>query len=113
MSLKTQFFHAVLVILVLPACTAKKVPDTTQPLATVSKLAGSEALVFDPAHDVYFVSNVNGDPGVRDGNGFITRIAADGVVDSLHFIQGGRNGVLLSAPMGSRIQGDTLWVLDI
>jgi len=47
------------------------------------------------------------------GNGFITRITADGVVDSLHFIQGGRNGVTLNAPMGSRIQGDTLWVLDV
>jgi hypothetical protein len=114
-------------VLLLTACTAKKAPDTadtttttgtamsvtTQAIATVSKLAGSESLVFDPAHDVYFVSNVNGDPGVKDGNGFITRITADGVVDSLHFIQGGRNGVTLSAPMGSRIQGDTLWVLDV
>ena len=73
----------------------------------------SEAVVFDPARDAYFVSNINGDPGVKDGNGFITRINADGVVDSLHFIQGGRNGVSLNGPMGSRIQGDTLWVLDV
>jgi sugar lactone lactonase YvrE len=83
------------------------------PLAVVSGLASSEAVVFDPARDVYFVSNMNGDPGVKDGNGFITRIRSDGVVDSLHFIQGGRNGVTLNAPMGSRIQGDTLWVLDV
>lgn len=83
------------------------------PLAVVTGLSASEAVVFDPARDVYFVSNVNGEPGVKDGNGFITRIRADGVVDSLHFIQGGRNGVTLNGPMGSRIQGDTLWVLDI
>jgi sugar lactone lactonase YvrE len=83
------------------------------PLAVVSGLASSEAVVFDPVRDVYFVSNMNGDAGVKDGNGFITRIRADGVVDSLHFIQGGRNGVTLDAPMGSRIQGDTLWVLDV
>jgi sugar lactone lactonase YvrE len=83
------------------------------PLAVVSGLASSEAVVFDPARDVYFVSNINGEPGVKDGNGFITRIRADGVVDSLHFIQGGRNGITLNAPMGSRIQGDTLWVLDV
>src|ERR1700738_28206 len=63
------------------------------PLAVVSGLASSEAVVFDPARDVYFVSNINGDPGVKDGNGFISRITADGAVDSLHFIQGGRNGV--------------------
>ncbi len=83
------------------------------PLAVVSGLASSESVVFDPTRDVYFVSNMNGDAGVKDGNGFITRIRADGVVDSLHFIQGGRNGVTLNAPMGSRIQGDTLWVLDV
>jgi sugar lactone lactonase YvrE len=83
------------------------------PIAVVSGLASSEAVVFDAARDVYFVSNINGEPGVKDGNGFITRITADGVVDSLHFIQGGRNGVTLNGPMGSRIQGDTLWVLDV
>jgi hypothetical protein len=103
---------AVVVVLLL-ACSAKQQTSKTQAIATVSNLAGSEALSFDAAHDVYFVSNVNGDPGVKDGNGFITRITADGVVDSLHFIQGGRGGVALSAPMGSRVHGDTLWVLDI
>ncbi|MDQ6690085.1 MAG: hypothetical protein M3Z18_06205 [Gemmatimonadota bacterium] len=87
--------------------------NVSGPLAVVSGLASSEAIVFDPARDVYFISNMNGDPGVKDGNGFISRIRSDGVVDSLHFIQGGRNGVTLNAPMGSRIQGDTLWVLDV
>jgi sugar lactone lactonase YvrE len=85
-----------------------------RPIAIVHDgLASAEAVSFDPARNVYFVSNINGDPGFKDGNGFITRITADGVVDSLHFIQGGRNGVTLNAPMGSRVQGDTLWVLDV
>jgi sugar lactone lactonase YvrE len=70
-------------------------------------------LVFDSASDAYFVSDVNGTPGVKDGNGFISRISADGKLDNLHFIQGGKNGVKLNAPMGSRIRGDTLWVLDV
>jgi sugar lactone lactonase YvrE len=68
---------------------------------------------YDRAQDAYYVSNVNGSVGVKDGNGFISRITGDGRVDSLHFIQGGRNGVELNGPMGSRIRGDTLWVLDI
>ena len=50
---------------------------------------------------------------MKDGNGFISRISADGVMDSLHFIQGGRDSVQLDSPMGSRVQGDTLWVLDV
>jgi sugar lactone lactonase YvrE len=106
---------------VVQACTSRAPADKSSqpttaaaPIAVVSSgLAAPEAVVFDPARDVYFVSNINGDPGVKDGNGFITRISADGVVDSLHFIQGGRNGVTLNSPMGSRIQGDTLWVLDV
>jgi SMP-30/gluconolaconase/LRE-like protein len=82
-------------------------------LAVVDSLSGSEALSYDPVHDVYLVSNVNGTPQVKDGNGFISRIGSDGKMDSLHFIQGGRNGVVLNGPMGSRILGDTLWVVDI
>lgn len=105
---------------IVPACTSSSAvskPDQSLvragPLAVVSGFAASEAVVFDPARDVYFVSNINGNSGVKDGNGFISRIRSDGVLDSLHFIQGGRNGVTLNAPMGSRIQGDTLWVLDV
>lgn len=108
------------------ACTAKSdgrkaddsaataPPQADRPIAIVHDgLASAEAVSFDPKRDVYFVSNINGDPGIKDGNGFITRLTADGVVDSLHFIQGGRNGVTLNAPMGSRVLGDTLWVLDV
>lgn len=82
-------------------------------LATVTGLASPEAVVYDAALGVYFVSNMNGNLGAKGGKGFITRIRRDGEVDSLHFIQGGRDGVTLNTPMGSRIKGDTLWVLDI
>jgi hypothetical protein len=97
------------------ACTSKAAKTTSQPqrIAVVEGLSAPEALSFDAAQNVYFVSNVNGSPGVKDGNGFISRITADGVMDSLHFIQGGRDGVQLDAPMGSRVQGDPLWVLDV
>lgn len=82
-------------------------------LAVVDSLSGPEAVSYDSTHDVYLVSNINGTPQVKDGNGFISRIGSDGKMDSLHFIQGGRNGVVLNGPMGSRIRGDTLWVVDI
>lgn len=82
-------------------------------LAVVEGLSGAEAVSYDPGQDAYYVSNVNGPVGVKDGNGFITRISANGRLNALHFIQGGRNGVELNGPMGSRIRDDTLWVLDI
>ena len=73
-----------------------------------------EAVRFDPVEDVYFVSNINGSPGAKDNNGFITRVRAEGgEIDSLMFIAGGRGGVTLNAPKGLAITGDTLWVTDI
>jgi sugar lactone lactonase YvrE len=103
-------------LIVIPgACTSKSAKTTAQPqrIASVEGLSQPEALTFDPAQNVYFISNSNGSPGVKDGNGFISRITADGVMDSLHFIQAGRDGVQLDSPMGARVQGDTLWVLDV
>lgn len=82
-------------------------------LAVVEGLSIPEALSYDAAHGMYLVSNVNGNPGMKENKGFISRITADGKLDSLHFIQGGRNGVELNGPLGSRIRGDTLWVLDV
>src|SRR5690349_3379681 len=98
------------------ACKSKAAKTTgaqPQRIASVEGLSQPEAVAFDPSLNVYFVSNINGSAGVKDGNGFISRITADGVMDSLHFIQGGRNKVQLDSPMGSRVQGDTLWVLDV
>lgn len=73
-----------------------------------------EAVRFDATDDVFFVSNINGSPGEKDNNGFISRVRAEGgEVDSLMFIAGGRGGVTLHAPKGLAITGDTLWVTDI
>ncbi len=101
-------------VAVFGACSSRSTPKAAaRRIAAVEGLAQPEALSFDATHDVYFVSNVNGAPGTKHGTGFISRITADGVMDSLHFIQGGRDSVALDAPMGSRVQGDTLWVLDV
>jgi len=106
---------SVALILIADACTRKAAKTTAQPqrIASIERLSDPEAVSFDPNLNFYFVSNINGSPAVKDGNGFISRITADGVMDSLHFIQGGRNNVQLDAPMGSRVQGDTLWVVDV
>jgi len=80
---------------------------------TVDSLAAPEAARFDPELGVYFVSNINGSPLGKDGNGFISRLTRDGKVDSLKFIAGGRGGAVLNAPKGMAINGDTLWVADI
>ena len=94
------------------AAAADSTPAATIAL-TVDSLEAPEAARFDPGLGVYFVSNINGSPLGKDGNGFISRLTRDGKVDSLRFIAGGRGGVVLNAPKGMAIQGDTLWVADI
>jgi sugar lactone lactonase YvrE len=87
------------------------------PRATVALSVDSfqtpESVRFDPELGVWFVSNINGSPMAKDGNGFISRVTRDGKLDSLRFIAGGRGGAKLDAPKGLAIQGDTLWVADI
>lgn len=72
-----------------------------------------ESVVVDVLQDVYFVSNINGNPSARDGNGFISKLRPDGTIEALEWIAGGRDGVTLHAPKGLALIGDTLWVADL
>ncbi len=89
--------------------------QATEPalLHRVTGFRTPESVLHDTADDLYFVSNINGAPTDRDNNGFISRMSAEGVIDSLLFISGGQGGVTLHAPKGMAITGDTLWVADI
>ncbi len=72
-----------------------------------------ESVLHDPVADVYLVSNINGPPRAKDGNGFVSRVAPDGSVLDLAWIDGGRPGVTLHAPKGLAIRGDSLFIADI
>ncbi|HEX2250474.1 MAG TPA: hypothetical protein VHH32_08980 [Gemmatimonadales bacterium] len=74
---------------------------------------GPESARYDRDLDVWFVSNVNGNPSGKDNNGYISRLRPDGTPYNLRFIEGGKKGVTLNAPKGLAIKGDTLWVADI
>ena len=76
-------------------------------------LQNPESAHYDKDLNVWFVSNVNGDPSKKDNNGYISRLKADGTPDTTKFIVGGKNGVTLNAPKGIAVVGDTLWVADI
>jgi len=82
-------------------------------VAVVQGFLTPESALHDTLQDVYFVSNINGGPTAKDNNGFISRVKPDGAVENLKFIEGGRNGIILNAPKGLALQGDTLWVTDI
>lgn len=75
--------------------------------------ATPESVLFDEAADVYLIANINGSPLATDDNGFISRVAPDGTVLELKWIDGESPEVELDAPKGMAIVGDTLFVADI
>ncbi|MGE5803416.1 MAG: SMP-30/gluconolactonase/LRE family protein [Gemmatimonadota bacterium] len=75
--------------------------------ATISGFQTPESVLWDSTLDVYFVSNINGNPAAKDGNGFISVVDPSGTMRDSVFIKG------LNAPKGMAVVGDTLWVTDI
>lgn len=82
-------------------------------IGEIGNLQQPESALFDEELKVWFVSNINGEPGKKDNNGYISRLTVNGTADTAKFIAGGTKGVTLSAPKGMAIVGDTLWVADI
>lgn len=66
-----------------------------------------ESVVYDSRRDVYYVSNINGEPAAADGNGFISKLSPEGEVVDLQWITG------LNAPKGLAVVGDRLFAADI
>lgn len=87
--------------------------DTQAVMVADAGLATPESVLHDEDADVYLVSNINGSPLEKDGNGFISRISPDGAVEDLRWIDGEADGVTLHAPKGMAVRGDTLFVSDI
>jgi sugar lactone lactonase YvrE len=98
------------------AADSTTAPRDTAAASGPTRLEGfenPESARYDAELDVWYVSNVNGSPVAKDGNGYISRLKGDGTMDSLKFIVSGAKGVTLDAPKGLALQGDTLWVADI
>jgi len=79
----------------------KKVWQTTAELKT------PESVLYDQDRDVIYVSNIDGDPAQKDGNGFISILNSDGSEKNLHWIKN------LDAPKGLAIFKGKLYVSDI
>jgi hypothetical protein len=79
----------------------------------VEGLSTPESVLYDPVADLYFISNINGSPGDKDDNGFISRIKCDGTVENIKWIDGADKDVVLNAPKGMAISGEELCVTDI
>lgn len=113
MGCKRAFLTAIVAICL--ACTGERTERTADQPITVADVGfrTPESVLHDAAADVYLVSNIDGSPLALDGNGFVSRLAPNGSVLALRWIDGGADGVTLNAPKGMAIRRDTLFVADI
>ena len=80
---------------------------------TLSNFETPESFVVDAEDGSYYVSNINGDPYAKDGNGAISKIQSKGNITIQKFIGGKKNEALLHAPKGLVIVGKKIYVTDI
>ena len=95
------------------SATASAAPALFASAGATDSMKTPESVRYDADLDAFFVSNINGNPSQKDGNGFIARVDAANTATVTMFAEGGKKGVTLNAPKGMAIVGDTLWVADI
>ena len=96
-----------LFVMILPTLTLAASPILVPAWQTDSVFEQPESVVYDGQNKRLFVSNINGDGTVADGNGYISLLSLDGKIVDLHWLDG------LNAPKGLTIVGNTLYVADI
>lgn len=79
----------------------------TEMWSTDTVLLTCESVLYDEIRNQLFVSCMNGSSGEKDGDGYISVLAPDGSVKSLHWVKG------LNDPKGMGIIGNRLFVADL
>lgn len=85
----------------------KSAPTLTKKWETDTLLTTSESVIYDDKNGVLYVSNINGDPSTKDGNGFISTVSLEGKVTNATWVTG------MDAPKGMGIYNGKLYVSDI
>ncbi len=90
-------------LLILEACTqTEKMLWKTEPVFKIP-----ESVFYDVSSKRIYVSNINGRPAEKNGNGFISVLDENGKVINLKWVDG------LNAPKGIAKQNNKLFVTDI
>jgi DNA-binding beta-propeller fold protein YncE len=91
----------------LSESTTNMQPHIVESWRIETSLMRPESVIYDKDRKVLYVSNINGKPTGKDGNGYISRISTDGKILTEKWVTG------LDAPKGMAIDGDFLYVSDI
>jgi sugar lactone lactonase YvrE len=82
-------------------------PPTLTPLWTARGFSNPESVALSADGRFFYVSNVSGEAGAKDGDGFISRVGRDGTMIERQWAKG------LDAPKGLALRDGRLWVSDI
>jgi len=101
--------HKVTVFFVLFICINFSIADNKnlEFLWELHGLDNPESVIYDSKLKHLYVSNVNGQPNDKDGNGYISIISLDGKIINKKWMVG------LNAPKGLALFGRNLYIADI
>lgn len=106
-------FIFIFVLIVTGACQKQDVqqteaqPKLTKLWETPKTMITSESVYFDEDRNVIYVSNINGKPLEKNGQGFMSKLSSSGEVLLEKWVEG------LNAPKGMGVLGEKLYVTDI
>lgn len=102
--MKQKIFVLSLLLGITMVTSAQKL---TKAWSTSDGLKTPESALYDTQSNLIYVTNIDGDPSNKDGNGFISILDGDGKMNKLKWVTG------LNAPKGQAIHGGNLYVADI
>ncbi len=96
-------------VVIMMACgaTLAEADDVAKATWRLEGFKTPESTLVGPTGNLIYVSNINGAPTEKDGNGFISTISPDGKLIKADWATG------LNGPKGMSVVGDTLFVADI
>jgi hypothetical protein len=108
MPMNLRFLGSLVLAFAMPlaACDNASDAEPNQVWALTGFEAPESALPVK-ADNVIYVSNINGNPPEKDGNGYISKVSYDGKMVAQKWVTG------LDAPKGMAVSGGKLYVADI
>jgi len=63
-------------------------PSVIKKWETDTLLRTPESVLLDEGRNILYISNINGQPTDKDGNGFISKVTLDGKIENLKWVEG-------------------------
>lgn len=104
------FFLLMMAFILLPFIKAvgqSSSPELIKKWETDTTIRTPESVLWDARGKFFYVSNINGKGDAKDGNGFISKLGADGKIIKLHWVDG------LDAPKGMGMYNGELFAADL